>query len=147
MNVTLDANINLNRPSTIDKITIEYPRNPACGLIMSLKVFTDYYKPTRDTLRTVYLLLNRPFTYGLTTCIQHRWNRSGFLTTSTDSNKSDRTGPAGLPVWPVERWLTVRTAHRLVLNSHRLPVHGISDPSSQTSNEKIDVFTRKKPTF
>ena len=35
----------------------------------------------------------------------HRWNRSTFLRTGAGIglNKSDRTGPAGLPVWPVER--------------------------------------------
>jgi hypothetical protein len=27
-----------------------------------------------------------------------RWNRAGFLTTGTGLSRSDRTGPAGLPV-------------------------------------------------
>ncbi len=45
--------------------------------------------------------------------VTHRWNRSGFLTTGTGTslNRSDRIGPAGLSVWPVERQITDRTAN------------------------------------
>jgi hypothetical protein len=63
------------------------------------------------------VLLRKPFILESTSgrkylrCFNHRWNRSGFLTTGTGTglNKSERTGPAGLPVWPVERRLPGRT--------------------------------------
>jgi hypothetical protein len=51
-----------------------------------------------------FLLIDIDRVYqGLT--FSHRWNRSGFLTTETGTGlkKSDRTGPAGLPVRPFER--------------------------------------------
>ena len=50
------------------------------------------------------------FTYVYTwalggSCVSQRWNRSGFFMTGTGTgpNKSDRTGPAGLSVRPVDR--------------------------------------------
>ena len=96
--VSPDLNVIENIWDIIDKkLTKCHPTSVNDLQLMILKLWTE-------TSAQACTDLVQSMTRRIKKCIQvrgsHRWNRSTFLRTGagTGLNKSDRTGPAGLPV-------------------------------------------------
>jgi hypothetical protein len=82
------------------------------NLIVSRTVERICWRLVTQQLKVILIIKDHTSKYH----INHRWNRSGFLTTGTGTglSRSDRTGPAGLPATDRSTVNDRSTGNRLV---------------------------------